>query len=96
MVASCLLKLRWSSLTTGLHSSRRQQQVRGGNFGNASSCVIARMHAHTHVQVKILGDVTQELTIAMINKLSHELNITTTSFAPTRVVVRGGAVEVAT
>jgi hypothetical protein len=54
------------------------------------------MHAHTHVQVKILGDVTQELTIAMINKLSHELNITTTSFAPTRVVVRGGAVEVAT
>ncbi|CAK9207052.1 unnamed protein product [Sphagnum jensenii] len=34
MVASGLLKLRRSSSATGLHSSRRQQQVQGGKFGS--------------------------------------------------------------
>jgi hypothetical protein len=34
MVASGLLKLRRSSSATGLHSSRRQQQVQAGKFGS--------------------------------------------------------------
>jgi hypothetical protein len=50
---------------------------------------------HAHSQVKILGDVTQELTTIATNKLSHELGITTISFAPTGTVVRGGVAGVA-
>jgi hypothetical protein len=45
MVASDLLKLLWSSSTTSLHSSKRQEEVQGGKFSNASSCVIACTHA---------------------------------------------------
>jgi hypothetical protein len=44
MIASGLLKLHWSSSATGLHNSKRQQQVQGGNFCNTSSCVATRTH----------------------------------------------------
>ncbi len=46
--------------------------------------------------MKILGDVTQELTTIVMNKLSHELGITTTSFAPIGAVVKGGVAGVPT
>jgi hypothetical protein len=51
---------------------------------------------HAHSQVKILGDVTQGLITIVTNKLSHELGITTISFAPTGAVAGGGVAGVAT
>jgi hypothetical protein len=53
-------------------------------------------NTHTHVQVKIVGDGTQELTTTMTNKLPDELGIATASFAPTGAVAGGGTVRVAT
>ncbi len=50
MVASGLLKLRRSSSATGLHSSRRQQQVQGGKFGSGGyihSCRALQAHEYT-------------------------------------------------
>jgi len=46
--------------------------------------------------VKILGDVTQGLITVVTNKLSHELGITTISFAPTGAMAGGGVAGVAT
>jgi hypothetical protein len=48
---------------------------------------------HTHAQVKILGDGTQELTTTVRNRLSHALGVTATSFASTGAVAKGGAVR---
>jgi len=90
MVASGLLKLHRSSSITSLHNSRKQQQVQGRNFGNTSSCAHARAHSGED-----LGDGTQELTIAVTNKLSHELGIRATSFTPIGAMAKGGAIGVA-
>jgi len=68
--------------------------MQGENFGNASSCVAVCTHART--QVKILSDGTQELTTTVIDRLECELGTIATSFAPTRAMVGGGAIGVAT
>jgi hypothetical protein len=49
-----------------------------------------------HAQVTILGDDTQELTIAVTNGLLDELIVTVASFTPTGVVAGGRAARVAT
>jgi hypothetical protein len=46
--------------------------------------------------VKILGDGTQNFTIAMTNKLQDELGVIAASFAPIGAVAKGGTVGVAT
>jgi hypothetical protein len=46
--------------------------------------------------VKILGDGTQNFTIAMTNKLQDELGVIVASFAPIGAVAKGGTVGVAT
>ncbi len=46
--------------------------------------------------MKILGDGTQNFTIAMTNKLQDELGVIVASFAPIGAVAKGGTVGVAT